>query len=189
MPRDIDPLEAGKRTHADIVKLREQKRVHEVAAIDRELRIINGLLGDLQPRRARPQETAASSPIEFCFQLFGARNQIWQSRTETNRALRSRPGSRSLIRLVSRLIAACSDSSTFFGSTTNQLLPARIIGKRDPHDDGRSSSGRGPGHAKAPQAASASIFKRQIFEQRPPSCGEIMLHRIGEGEKIATGFL
>ena len=33
--RDIDPLEAGKAAHPDIVKLREQKRVDEVPAIDR----------------------------------------------------------------------------------------------------------------------------------------------------------
>ncbi len=49
MARDIQPLKANKRTHSDIVKLREQKRIDEMAAIDRELRIIDRLLRDLEP--------------------------------------------------------------------------------------------------------------------------------------------
>jgi len=48
MTRDIHPLEAGERTHTDIVELREQKRIDEMAAIDLELWIIDGFLGDLQ---------------------------------------------------------------------------------------------------------------------------------------------
>ena len=43
-------------------------------------------------------------------------------------------GSRSLMIAVRRLIAACSDSSTFFGSTIDQFLPAGVIRKRDAHD-------------------------------------------------------
>src|SRR5438132_2032012 len=42
--RDVSPLEPRQRAHSDIVKLREQKRVHEMAAIDCELRIIDCFL-------------------------------------------------------------------------------------------------------------------------------------------------
>ena len=49
--RHIDPLEAGQTAHADVVKLREQKRIDEVPAIDGELRVIDGLFRDLKTRR------------------------------------------------------------------------------------------------------------------------------------------
>ena len=67
-----------RRAHADIVKLREQKRVDEVPAIDAELRIIDRLLRDLQSRRTRAQETAAAAPIQFHFRFARARDQIGQ---------------------------------------------------------------------------------------------------------------
>ena len=76
--RDIDPLEAGQRAHPDIVKLREQKCVDEMPAIDGELRIIDRLLRDLEPRRARAEKTAAPAPIEFHLRLARAGDQIRQ---------------------------------------------------------------------------------------------------------------
>ena len=48
MPRHIEALEAHKGTHSNIVKLREQKRIDKMAAIDCELRVIDRLLGDLE---------------------------------------------------------------------------------------------------------------------------------------------
>ena len=78
MPRDIDAFETGERAHADVVKLREQKCVDEMPAIDRELRIIDRLLRDLESRRTRTQKTAAASPIEFRFRFARARDQIRQ---------------------------------------------------------------------------------------------------------------
>src|SRR5215471_10185481 len=50
--RHIDAIETGKRAHADVVKLREQKCIDEVPAIDVELRLIDGFLRDLKSRRA-----------------------------------------------------------------------------------------------------------------------------------------
>ena len=47
MLRDVDALEPGQGAHADIVKLREQKSVDEMPAINGEFRIIDRLLGDL----------------------------------------------------------------------------------------------------------------------------------------------
>ena len=76
--RHVDPLEAGEAAHADIVKLREQKRVDEMPAIDRELRIIDRLLRDLEPRGTRAEETAAPSPIEFHFRFARAGHEIRQ---------------------------------------------------------------------------------------------------------------
>ena len=48
MPGDIGPFETSEGTHADIVKLREQKSVNEVAAANRELGIIDCFLRDLE---------------------------------------------------------------------------------------------------------------------------------------------
>ena len=82
MPGDIRPFEPCEGTHADVVKLRQQKRVDEMAAIDRELRIIDGFLSDLQSRGARAKEAAAASPIEFGFQLLRAGDEQRQMHAE-----------------------------------------------------------------------------------------------------------
>ena len=82
MLRDIHPLEARERAHANIVELREQKRVDEMAAIDLELWIIDGFLGDLQTRWARAKKSAASSPIQFHFHFARPRHQIGQIKPE-----------------------------------------------------------------------------------------------------------
>src|SRR5580704_13427794 len=82
VPGDIGPFETGKRTHADIVKLREQKSIDEVAAADCELWIIDCFFGDSESRRTRTQESVTASPIEFCFRLLRACDQIWQIKTE-----------------------------------------------------------------------------------------------------------
>ena len=82
MPRHIGALKTGQRAHPDIVKLREQKRVDEMPAIDRELRIIDRLLRDLQPRRTRTQKPATASPIEFRLRFPGTRDQIRQIETK-----------------------------------------------------------------------------------------------------------
>src|SRR5712691_6189090 len=62
---DIAPLETGEGAHPDIVKLREQEGVDKVPALDRELRIIDCFLGNLEPRRPGTEKSAASSPIKF----------------------------------------------------------------------------------------------------------------------------
>ena len=82
MLRDIHPLEARERAHANIVELREQKRVDEMAAIDLELWIIDGFLGDLQTRWARAKKSAASPPIQFHFHFARPRHQIGQIKPE-----------------------------------------------------------------------------------------------------------
>src|SRR5262245_32243018 len=75
MPRDVGTLESAQRSQPDIIKLREQKRVHEMSAVDGELRIINCLLGDLQPGWPRAQKSAAAPPIQFRFQFFRPRDE------------------------------------------------------------------------------------------------------------------
>ena len=89
MLRHIDPLEAGQAAHPDVVKLREQKRVDEMPAIDGELRIIDRLLRDLESRRTRAQESAAASPIEFHFRFARARDEIRQIEAKQDYGLRS----------------------------------------------------------------------------------------------------
>ena len=71
-----------KRAHPDVVKLREQKSVDEMPAIDRELRVIDRLLRDLEPRRARTQEAAAAAPVEFRFRLARPRDEKRQIELE-----------------------------------------------------------------------------------------------------------
>ena len=51
MSCDIGSLKTSERAHSDIVKLREQKCVHEVASVDRELWVIDRFLRDLESRR------------------------------------------------------------------------------------------------------------------------------------------
>ena len=75
---DVDPLEARQAAHADVVKLREQKRVDEMPAIDGEFRVVDRLLRDLEPGRARAEEAAAPSPIQLHFRLARAGDQIRQ---------------------------------------------------------------------------------------------------------------
>src|SRR5439155_9441009 len=82
MPGDFGALETGQGTHTDIVKLREQKSIDEMAATDCELRIIDGFFRDLKSRRSRAQESIAASPIKFCFCLLRARHQIRQIEAE-----------------------------------------------------------------------------------------------------------
>src|SRR5437763_12842730 len=82
MLRDIRPLEARERAHANIVELREQKRVDEMAAIDLELWIIDGFLGDLQTRWARAKKSAAPAPIQFDFRFSPSRHQIGEIKPE-----------------------------------------------------------------------------------------------------------
>src|SRR5262245_13003523 len=69
MPRDISAFEAGKGTHPDVVKLGQQECVDKVAPLDREFRIIDGFLRDLEPRRPRTQETTTPPPIQFRLRL------------------------------------------------------------------------------------------------------------------------
>ena len=92
MLRDIASLETGKRTHPNVVKLREQKGVDKMPALDRELRIIDRFLRNLEPRRARTEETAASSPIEFRLRLARPGDEKRQIKLEKVVTLRSHPG-------------------------------------------------------------------------------------------------
>src|SRR4029077_13736309 len=78
MPRNIRSFETSKRTHPDVVELREQKRVDEMPAIDCKFRIIDGLLRDLQSRRPRAEKTPAAPPVELGFQLLRAGDEIRQ---------------------------------------------------------------------------------------------------------------
>ena len=71
-----------KRAHPDIVKLREEKCVDEMPAFDRELRIIDRLLRDLETRRPRTEKSAAPAPVEFRFRLPRARDEKWQIESE-----------------------------------------------------------------------------------------------------------
>ena len=80
--RDIDSLEAGERAHPNVVELREQKGVDEMPAIDRELRVVDRFLRDLEPRRARTEEAAASAPIEFRFRFARPGDEKRQIETE-----------------------------------------------------------------------------------------------------------
>jgi len=53
MPCDVGAFETGQGAHSNVVKLGEQKCVDEMTAIDREFRVIDRFLRDLQARRAR----------------------------------------------------------------------------------------------------------------------------------------
>ena len=76
MAGDIGAFESRKRTHPDVVKLRQQKCIDEMASIDAELRVIDGLLRDLQSRRTRSEKATAPSPVEFGFQFLRTRDEL-----------------------------------------------------------------------------------------------------------------
>src|ERR1700747_1386448 len=82
MSGDNRPFEPCERAHPDVVKLRQQKRIDEMPAIDGELRVINGFLRDLQSRGTRAEKAAASSPIEFGLQLLRPGDKQRQMDTE-----------------------------------------------------------------------------------------------------------
>jgi hypothetical protein len=79
---DIDALEAAERAHADVVEMREQEGVDEVAAVDGELGVVDGLLGDLEARRTRTEEAAAAAPVELHFRFARAGDEIRQVEAE-----------------------------------------------------------------------------------------------------------
>ena len=129
----IDPLEAGEAAHADIVELREQKRVDEMPAIDGEFRVIDRLLRDLEPGRTGTEESAAAAPIEFHFRLSRARHEIrqieaeklWPSITSGSRSLmmRGQAFERGALRFFH---AGRIDHDQFF--------PTAVVGERNAHD-------------------------------------------------------
>src|SRR6266550_2932250 len=47
-PCDIGALESGQGSHADVVELCEQKRIDEMASVDRKFWVIDGFLSNLQ---------------------------------------------------------------------------------------------------------------------------------------------
>ncbi len=190
MPGDIDPFETGKAAHPDVVELREQERVDEMSAIDRELRVIDCLFGDLQSRRTRAKKSAAASPIEFGLRLLGARHEVGQIKTKQ------------VVTLDHIRIAFLNNAGQAFERVSlrffhilwidqDQFLPARVVGQRDAHDMVtvatalwaviRDAPRLGAGRFKRQhlQLQSFQFFERQILEQRSPGRGEIMLNRIG----------
>src|SRR6266536_249212 len=75
-------LDTSESAHADVIELREKEGIDEVAAIDLELWIIDGFLGDLQARRTRAEESAAPPPIQLHFGFAGPRHQIGEIKSE-----------------------------------------------------------------------------------------------------------
>src|SRR5262249_34755011 len=183
MPRDICPFETGEGTHPDIVKLREQKRIDEVAAIDCELWIIDGLLCDLESRRARAQKTAAAPPVELGLQLLCATYEIRQIEPEqvvtfdhVRVALFDKRG-KSPERVSFRLLnGVWIDNDEFF--------PTRVVRDCNAHDVIVAAFER-----QHFELHSFQCFKRQIFEQGAARGREVMLHRVRKREKIAPGAL
>src|SRR5207244_1193113 len=183
MPCDIRPFETGKRTHSDIVKLREQKRINEMPAIDCEFRIIDSLLRDLESRRPRAEKTAASSPVEFGFQFLCATDEIRQIEPEQvvtfdhiRIALldeRGKPLQRVSLGFID---AIWIDNDQFF--------PAGVVRNCNAHDMIVGTFER-----QHFELHSYQFFKRQIFEQGTARGGEIMLHWVREREEVAPGIL
>ncbi len=93
---------------------------------------------------------------------------------------------------VSRLSAFLSDSSTLFAIDDDQFFPAGVVRESDAHDvivAGVAAPGYSPasGYSEHFELHAFQFLEGQILEQRASSCGEVMLNRIGEREKIATG--
>ena len=69
----------------------------------------------------------------------------------------------------------------------DQFFPAGVVRERDAHDVIVVAGVTDPGYSEHFELHPFQFFERQILEQGASSCGEIMLHRIGECEEIAAG--
>src|SRR4029077_4161875 len=78
----IGPFETGKGTHADVIKLCEQKSIDEMTATDCELWIIDCFFRDLESRWSRAQESITASPVEFRLCFLRACDEIRQIKAE-----------------------------------------------------------------------------------------------------------
>ena len=188
MPRDISPFETRKRTHRDIVKLREQKRIDEVSAIDCELRIIDCLLCDLESRRTRAGKTAAAPPVELGFQLLCATDEIGYIEAEQVVAF---DHIWTAVLDEGRESLECVSLGFFdvVSIDNDQFFPAGVVRERDAHDVIFVAGLIDSGYREHFDLHSFQFFERQIFEQSAPCGGEIVLYRIGEGEEIAPRIL
>ena len=159
-------------------------------AIDRELWIIDRLLRDLKARWTRSQKSAAPSPIKFRFRLLRARDQVRQIEPKQVVTFDD-VGVSFLDQIRQALNRSMLGVLDIFWIDNDEFFPAAVIGKRDAHD---VIGGTRIGHAgyrlfegEHFELQPFQFFERQTFEQRAPRRGEIMLHRIGEGEEIAPG--
>ena len=181
MPRDIRSFETGKRTHSDVVKLREQKRINEMPAIDCELRIIDGLLRDLEPRWPRSEKAAATSPIELGFHFFRAGNEQRQMNPKQIMTFDH-------IRIALFDERSESPKRVSFGFLdvfwidNDQFFPAGVVRDCNAHDVIVVAFKR-----QHFELHSFQFFKRQIFEQGAARGREVMLHRVREREEVAPG--
>ena len=189
MLRDIASLEAGKRTHPNVVKLREQKGVDKMPALDRELRVVDRLLRDLEPRRARTEETAASSPIEFGLRLArpgDEKRQVELEKVVTLDHVRIAFPDQTRQALDRGVLRFLDRPRIDF----DQFLPAGVIGNRDARDViVRRRLEIAAGKRQHFDLHPLQFFKRQLFEKRTAGVGEVMLYRIAQREKIAPGIL
>src|SRR6266404_7769662 len=194
MPGDIRPFEAGKRTHPDVIELRQQKRIDEMPATDCKFRIIDGLLRDLQSRRTRPQKSAGfcravalakagASPVELGFQFLCATDEIRQIEPEQvvtfdyiRIALFDERGE-SLQRVALRFLKV-------FWIDNDQFFPAGVVGDCNAHDMIVVAFKR-----QHFELHSFQFFKRQILKQCAARGREIMLHWVREREEVAPGIL
>src|SRR6478672_1119712 len=160
--------------------MREQESIDEMPAIDGELRVIDGLLRDLESRRTRTQKTAAATPIEFHLRFSRASYKHWQI------------GSKQIVPFDHIGIAFLNErgdaleSSAFrflcvSGIDDDQFFPARIVRERDAHQV--------LVERKNFELEPAEFFEGQSFKECPARVREIVLHRIAQREKAAAGIL
>src|SRR4029453_9783989 len=185
MPGDICPFEPCERTHADVVKLRQQKCVNEMAAIDRELWIIDGFLRDLQSRWTRAEKTATASPIEFGLQLLRAGDKVGEMNTEQIVALDH---------IGIAFFDQCGESPErvsfrFFYVVridNDQFIPAGVVRERDAHRV-IVVAGVTAGSSEHFELYAFQLLEGEILEQCAAGRSEVMLNRIGKREEIAAG--
>src|SRR6476660_558644 len=141
-----------------------------MTAIDRELRVIDSLLRDLQSRWARAKKAATASPIEFGLQLLRTADKIWQMNTEQIVAF-------DYIRIA--FFDKCGESPDrvslgFFYIVRidkDQFFPARVVRQRDAYGVIVGAGVTDPGYRKHFELHPFEFLKCQILEQSTSSYG------------------
>ena len=133
MPGDVAPFKTGERPHPDVVKLREQKRIDEMAPTDCELRVIDSFLCNLESRGTGAQKAIAASPVEFGLEFLRPRNEQRQMHTKqivafdhVRIAFLDKCGE-SLERVSFRFL-------NIVWIDNNQFFPAAVVRESDAHD-------------------------------------------------------
>ena len=186
VPRRRLESETFQLSRADIVELHEKQRVHDVPSMDLEFAVLDQTLGDLQPRRMRPQRATVSPQLQLHPALPRARFEVGQVEFENivpldhigiplahqrNEFLQHR----FFLRFVRWIVHH------------ENLLPPRTVTHRDRKQRITRRVGHRPIRARERldiHLHPAQILEGHAFEQRPPAVQQVLVSEIIERKEF-----